>query len=253
MTTQDQTAAPSAESHPFREGLRDGFPIGLGYFAVAFSIGISARAAGLDAFQAFMASLLNIASAGEYVGFALIAAHASYLEIAIGTLVTNARYLLMSTALSQRFNPKTSTLHRVGVGFGVTDEIFGITIARPGDVVPAYSYGAMLASVPLWCIGTAAGVIAGDALPAQVVTAPSISIFGMFLAIIIPAAKVERGALLCVAVGFAASLLATHVIPFTMAWSSGTRTIVLTIIIASAIALLLPVRDDDEEVSDHAA
>ena len=136
MTTQDQTAAPSAESHPFREGLRDGFPIGLGYFAVAFSIGISARAAGLDAFQAFMASLLNIASAGEYVGFALIAAHASFLEIAIGTLVTNARYLLMSTALSQRFNPKTSTLHRVGVGFGVTDEIFGITIARPGDVVP---------------------------------------------------------------------------------------------------------------------
>ena len=81
MTTQDQTAAPSAESHPFREGLRDGFPIGLGYFAVAFSIGISARAAGLDAFQAFMASLLNIASAGEYAGATGLEALLGYLYL----------------------------------------------------------------------------------------------------------------------------------------------------------------------------
>ena len=89
------------------EGMRDGLPIGLGYFAVSFSLGIVARNAGLNAFQGFLASLLTNASAGEYAIFTLIAANATYFEVAIMTLITNARYLLMSCALSQRFSPDT--------------------------------------------------------------------------------------------------------------------------------------------------
>ena len=236
------------QPNPFLAGLRDGLPIGLGYLAVAFSLGIAARAAGLNAFQGFMASLLNIASAGEYVGFTMIAAQASYLEIAAGTLVTNARYLLMSTALSQRFNEGTPFAHRIGVGLGVTDELFGLAIATP-QVVPVYQYGAMLSSIPLWCIGTSAGIIAGEVLPARVVTALSVSLFGMFLAIIMPAARDDRVVRVCVIASFVASYVASHLIPFTMAWSSGTRTIVLTIVIAAVAALLRPV---DEE-GDHAA
>ena len=67
----------------FRHGMRDGSPIALGYFAVAFTLGIAARNAGLSAIQALIASALNNASAGEYAGFALIAAGSSYLEPAI--------------------------------------------------------------------------------------------------------------------------------------------------------------------------
>ena len=40
-------------------GIRDGIPIGLGYFAVSFSLGIAARKAGLSPFQGFLASLFN--------------------------------------------------------------------------------------------------------------------------------------------------------------------------------------------------
>ena len=82
----------------FLHGMRDGSPIALGYFAVAFTLGIAARNAGLSAIQALIASALNNASAGEYAGFALIAAGSSYVETAIMTLVVNARYLLMSCA-----------------------------------------------------------------------------------------------------------------------------------------------------------
>lgn len=113
------------------EGLRDGLPIGLGYFAVAFSLGIVAKNAGLTPLQGFIASFFNVASAGEYALFTSIQNSASYLEIAVITLVVNMRYLLMSCALSQRFDPKTPFIHRFFVGFGITDEIFGITIARP--------------------------------------------------------------------------------------------------------------------------
>ena len=87
----------------FCDGMRDGVPIALGYFAVSFSLGIAARKAGFTPFQGFLVSLLNNASAGEYAAFALIMANATYFEVAVITLIANARYLLMSCALAQRF------------------------------------------------------------------------------------------------------------------------------------------------------
>ena len=93
-------------ARPFLEGMRDGIPIALGYVAGAVSLGIAARNAGLDAWQAFVASALNLASAGEYAGFSAIAANAGYLEVATVTLITNARYFLMGASLAQRFDPE---------------------------------------------------------------------------------------------------------------------------------------------------
>ena len=226
----------------FLAGVRDGVPIGLGYLAVAFSLGIAARNAGLNAFQGFLISLLNNASAGEYAAFTVIAADSGFLEMALITLITNARYLLMSCSLSQKFSPDTPLYHRLLVGYDVTDELFGIAIARPGYLDPFYSYGAFLPAIPGWAIGTALGVTAGSILPARLVSALSVALFGMFLAIIIPPSKKNPVVLGCVAVSFAASWLCT-VLPYVKTLSEGTRTILLTILIASAAALLFPVKD----------
>lgn len=125
-----QTHSNSRRSVYF-EGLRDGFPIGLGYFAVSFSLGIAARNAGLTVTQGLLSSLLCNASAGEYALFTLIGSGAACVEIALATLIINARYLLMSCALSQRMSPDMPFYHRFFIGFDVTDELFGITIARP--------------------------------------------------------------------------------------------------------------------------
>lgn len=78
-----------------------------GLFRRLISLGIAARSAGLTPIQGFIASLFNNASAGEYAAFSLIAAGATYVEVAIITLIANARYLLMSCALAQRFAPGT--------------------------------------------------------------------------------------------------------------------------------------------------
>lgn len=227
-----------------REGFRDGIPIGLGYFVVAFSLGIAARNAGLSPWEGFVASLLNNASAGEYAAFTLMAAQASYVEMAAVTLIANARYLLMSTALSQRFSPATGTLHRVLVGFDVTDELFGIAIARPGWVDPFYSYGAFVPALSGWSTGTALGIVMGNILPDRAVSALSVALFGMFLAIIVPPARKSRVVLGCVVVSFAASLIFS-LAPLFSSWSTGTRTIVLTVVISSVAALLFPVSDDE--------
>ena len=234
----------------FCEGMRDGIPIALGYLAVSFSLGIAARNAGLTAFQGFLASLLNNASAGEYAAFTLIAANATYLEVAIITLISNARYLLMSCALTQRFAPGTPFFHRLIIAYDVTDELFGITIARPGYLNPFYTYGAIVLAAPAWSVGTALGIMAGNVLPLRVVSALSgeiqwamggfsVMLYGMFLAIIIPPARKDKVVAALVAISFALSFAGSY-LPVVSSMSSGTRTIILTVVISSAAAILFP-------------
>ncbi|MDO4280219.1 MAG: AzlC family ABC transporter permease [Peptococcaceae bacterium] len=244
------TIAASPHAPAFREGLRDGVPIGLGYFAVAFSLGIQAASIGLGPFQGFLLSALVNASAGEYAAMTVMAALGTYLEMFIITLVANARYMLMSASLSQRFSPETPFVHRLLVGFGITDELFGITIARPGAVDPFYSYGAFTVALPGWALGTVAGIIAGDVLPEILVGALSVALFGMFLAIIIPPARKDRIVGVLVAISFAASYAASK-LPVTAALSEGTRTIILTLLIAGAAAVVCPIKPQQSEKEER--
>ena len=230
----------------FMEGVHDGVPIALGYFVVAFTLGILAKTAGLSAWQGFVTSAVNIASAGEYAGFTVIAAQAPYLEIAMLTLVANARYFLMAAALAQRFAPDTPLLHRLAVSFGVTDEVFGITVARGGMVQPYYNYGALAISVPAWSAGTSAGILAGGILPAAAVSALSVALYGMFVWVILPPAKKSRPIAGMVLASFLLSLAATYA-PLTSELSGGTRTIILTLLIAGVGAALFPVHEEPED------
>ncbi len=222
-----------------RRGARDGVPIGLGYFAVAFALGIQAKVVGLRPFQGFVMSRFGHASAGEYAALKVIGARSALMVMAVMTLIANARYLLMSAAMSQRMDPKGSFVHRLGMSFLITDELFAITIARPGYLSPAYMYGAALVACPSWATGTALGCIAGDVMPARAVSALSVALFGMFLAIIIPPAKQSRVIAGLIAVCFAASY-ALSVLPLVSTLSEGTRVIILTVVIASGAAILFP-------------
>lgn len=229
------------------DGCRDGFPIGLGYFAVSFSLGIFAKQVGCSAIQGIINSFFNHASAGEYAVYSMIGVGASYLEMAIMTLIVNARYLLMSTALSQRIHPDTSFIHRLGIGFHVTDELFAISINRPGYVNPFYCYGAFLVAVIGWCAGTATGIVAGGILPARLVSALSVALYGMFLACIMPEARRHKFVAVLIVISFILSYIANEAALFAKI-SSGTKTIILTVVIASVAAIVFPhpeVEDDD--------
>lgn len=228
----------------FSNGMRDGIPIGLGYFAVAFTLGIAAKNAGLNAWQSFIVSLTNNASAGEYAGFTMIAANATYLEMAVMILVANARYLLMSCALSQKLDSKTPLFHRMLIGFDVTDEIFGICINVKDKLNPYYAYGAMAVAIPGWSIGTYIGVLMGNVLPDSLVSALSVGLYGMFIAIIIPPARQNKVILLLVIISMLASTLFT-VLPYLNTLPSGTVVILLTIVISSVAAILFPVKEEE--------
>lgn len=223
-------------------GVRDGIPIALGYFAVSFSLGIMATKSGLSPLQALVASFLNNASAGEYAGFSMIAISSSYIEIAIITLIANARYLLMSIALSQRIRKYTPLHHILIIAHLLTDEIFAVSIARPGDVNPYYTFGVILTASPAWAFGTFFGAIAGNILPIRLVSAFSVALYGMFIAIIIPAAKSDKVILSLVIVSF----LLSYIFSFDFfKVSEGIKTILLTIVISAFGAIFFPLKNGD--------
>lgn len=234
----------------FLKGVRVGFPIGLGYFAVAFSLGIAARGYGFTPFQGFLSSLITYASAGQYMGFSLYAVNGTILQLIILTVIINLRYILMGFALNQRMPAATALSRRILVGSCITDEIFGATIARPGVPSPYYTFGALLTAVPMWAAGTAIGIGMGNILPAKIVSALSVALFGMFIATIIPASKKDRRIMAAVVTAFICSYIAGAV-PALSELSQGTRTIILTIGISALFALILPVpegAEDSEEI-----
>ena len=227
----------------FRKGFKMGIPIGLGYFAVAFSLGIVAANAGLTPFQGFLTSAVMNASAGENAAFIAIRESVPYLQMALITLVSNIRYVLMSFAMSQKIDPKTKMIHRFILGYFLTDEFFALAISQDPYLDPYYSYGAISFASPCWAIGTALGIVMGTILPARIVSALSVALFGMFLAIIIPPAKTSRPICILIILSFISSFLMSRFTPF----SESTSTIILTIAISSLGAILFPVKGEQDE------
>lgn len=227
-------------------GLKHGIPICLGYFAVSFAFGIQAGSIGLTVFQTFLMSITNVTSAGQFSALGVIAAGSSYIEMACTQLLINMRYLLMSCALSQKVDTRFAFAHRFGMAYGVTDEIFGSSICHPGPLNPFYTYGLMSSAIPGWGIGTLLGIICGNILPENIISALGIAIYGMFVAIIIPTAKVDRRVMTVIIAAMSFSFI-FKIVPFLAKVSSGFQIIIITVVIASAAALLFPRTEEEED------
>jgi predicted branched-subunit amino acid permease len=234
------------DKESFKQGLHDGIPIGLGYFVVSFAFGMMASAGGLSVWQAVLISLTNVTSAGQFAGLEIILAGGSYWEMALTQLIINLRYSLMSFSLSQKLRRDVPWTHRYVVAFGVTDEIFGISASRPGKVHPCYNYGAMCVAIPGWTLGTLAGAVSANLLPDFMISALSVAIYGMFLAIIIPPAKQNRAVLYVVAAAMVISTLFA-VVPGLKEVSSGFMIIITTLLVAGVAAVLCPVDQEEKE------
>ena len=73
----------------YKSGLKDGLPIGLGYFSVSFSFGLMAVSNGLSWWQAVLISVANLTSAGQVAGVGIMGAAGACLEMAITTFIIN--------------------------------------------------------------------------------------------------------------------------------------------------------------------
>ncbi len=231
----------------YKEGVRDGFPIFLGYLAVSFSFGIQAKKLGMNAFQAGFMSLSNVTSAGQFSGLTLIFAGTTLVELALTQFIINSRYMLMSSALSQRIHSDQPLHTRMLMAFGVTDEVFALSIAQEGILDPVYTYGLMSSAIPGWVSGTVLGVLSGSLLPTRVLDALGLALYGMLIAIIVPPAKESKILAFFILLSMASHYCFTKA-PGLRELSGGVTIIILTMILTSVAALLFPREETDDEL-----
>lgn len=227
----------------WQSGLRDGFPLGIAYFAVAFAFGIVAAKSHLSIFDSFFMSLTNLTSAGQFVGITLIQAKVSYMEMFLTQIILNIRYLIMSCSLSQKYDADLPVIHRAICACAVTDEMFGVVCCQPGKVSPFYTYGLLFMTVPSWCLGTVCGCFSGSLLSKSLISALGIVVYALYFAIVVPPAKHDKVvryvcfASIIMALGFA-------YLPYLKTFTSGMRILIITIVVSSVAAILCPVKDD---------
>ncbi len=225
----------------FLKGIKDGLPIGLGYFSVSFGFGILCINLGLPVWAAVVTSLTNLTSAGQVAGVGVMAAGGSLLEMALTQLVINSRYCLMGLSLSQKLGDGFTTPHRMLAAHGITDEIFAVAYAQEGKLQPIYLYGMTGISVLGWVSGTFLGAVLGQVLPQVLSDAMGIMLYGMFLAVVIPPARKERGILMAALLAALCSMVFTWLLTMV---SGGFAVIISAVLSAAVCAWLFPKNEE---------
>ena len=227
----------------YKNGLKDGIPIMLGYFAVSIAFGVTAVEMGVSEFIAVLISMTNLTSAGQLAGLSVIAVMGTVFEIILTQLVINARYFLMSLTLSQKLDAKFRLLDRFLCAFGITDEIFAVAVSKK-QVSSKYMYGLITLPFFGWTIGTLLGALLGSILPEIIVNALSIALFSMFIAIIIPKAMEDNKVIIVIVISACLSCL-FYFIPFLSQISSGISYIICALVASIIGAIFLPVKEED--------
>lgn len=226
----------------FSKGIRDGLPICLGYLSVSFTFGLMATQGGLPVWIAVLISMTNLTSAGQFAGTALIISGGAYFELAITTFVINIRYMLMSLSLSQRVDENMTTPQRLGLSFGITDEIFAVAIQQKGIINARYLTGLIVTPYFGWAVGTLIGAAATGLLPTSIRSALGIAIYGMFIAILVPPAGQNRVIALVILIAMALSCLFKWT-SFLSSLSSGWVIIICAVIAAGIAAWRFPIKE----------
>lgn len=227
-----------------KRGIKDGIPIGLGYFSVSFSFGILACANGFSIFEAVLISMTNLTSAGQFAGITIMASMGSLLEMAFTQLIINMRYSLMAVSLSQKVDKRFGVPARLLLGFGITDEIFAVAMGSRKDISRKYFLGLIILPYIGWTLGTLAGAVCGNIMPGIISDALGIALFGMFIAIVVPDMKKNEKIVMTVVMAVVISCILYYV-PFFSKVSSGFA-VIISAVTASAVAAFVSVRGDSE-------
>lgn len=227
----------------YKRGLRYGIPIGLGYLSVSFTFGIMAVSYGLSWWQAVLISMLTVTSAGQFAGIGVMLHPGQYIEMLISQLTINVRYSFMSISLSQKVDGKFKGLYRWLLGFFMTDEIFAV--ASTEEKV-SRSFFAGLATLPYlgWTLGTLVGALLGNILPHRLMSALSLAIYGMFVAIVVPEMKRRKTVLVVVIMAIILSCL-FYFVPLLQQVSGGLAISICAILAAALGAIMFPVKEGE--------
>lgn len=174
-------------THPFLKGCKAGIPVAIGYVPIAIAFGLLACSNGFSVMAAVSMSVFVFAGASQFVGVGMLAMGSPIIEIALTTLMLNFRHFVMASSLSQRLPKGLPKWLLAALSFGITDESFALASFQPeAELNPMFVLGANLFTYASWVLGSVLGAFAGGFIPAFLQDAMGISLYAMFVGLLVP-------------------------------------------------------------------
>lgn len=188
LETEKNKSTDSQTSLNILAGLKDAFPIMLGYFSVAMAFGLLVKSADLYLKDAVLFSTVVFAGASQFMALNMLINGISVLSIVTATFLVNFRHFIMSASLSSRLiKPKRWQIPFIA--FGVTDETFSVVMARESNLSPIYVMSVSFFSYISWGSGTAAGFILGTFIPDALGDSLGMGLYVLFMSLLVPEIK----------------------------------------------------------------
>jgi branched chain amino acid efflux pump len=191
----------------FRHGFRAMTPLWLGVVPFGLAYAVIAREAGLSLVQTQALSLLVFAGSSQVSAVGLFARSAGGLAIVLTTFLLNVRHVLYGMSLG-RVVPLTPR-QRVVAAFFLTDEAYGVSIARGARTFP-FLLGAELSLYVVWNLATLAGALLGGVIPDPERIGVDLVFPIAFLALLVPLLRRRLDVLVALFAGVLAWALAQH-------------------------------------------
>ena len=170
-------------------GLKTALPVILGFIPVGIAYAIMARQAGLSIFETCLMSITVFAGASQMMAAGMIGTNATFITIIIATFILNLRHIIMSMCVFNKMEKCNKGLKCLA-SFGVTDESFAIFAPTQNKKNTIwYFLGLITVSYLSWNVGTLIGAISSDFIPDIITASLGISLYAMFIALLMPNLK----------------------------------------------------------------
>lgn len=221
----------------FIAGIQSGTPVILGYIPIGIAYGMMAAHAHLPLTAIMSLSLFVYTGAGEMAAVGMISQGATIMAIVITTFILNLRMIIQSTCVMNKLK-NGNRLERAILSFWITDETFAVYMTDK-NVKPTkwFFFGLGLTCWLSWAVGSFIGAIATDVMPATLSKALGISLYAMFIALLVPSAKKSVRLLAVILLTACISLVCNQF------FSSSTSIIIATL--SSALLGMLWVKKED--------
>ncbi|UCG21445.1 MAG: AzlC family ABC transporter permease [Deltaproteobacteria bacterium] len=235
VNTSEPARQQLAATSIFKEGLKAGWPICLGYLPIGLAFGVLAQKAGLNAFEIGLMSLLVFAGSSQFIAVSMLSGGASVLSIVLTTFVINLRHLLMSSSLAVYLRSANKTWTAL-FAYGVTDESFAVNLTRFRDSNWDWRQALVVnhSANVAWIASSVVGAYSGQFIPAGAFGI-DYALIAMFLCLLVFQLRGRLYAVTAIVAGSLAVLLAL-LIP-------GNSYIVLASVLAATIGVIFRRKD----------
>ena len=180
-------------------------------------------------FETISMSFLVYAGAGQIIAATMLLNGATAMAIILTNFVVNLRYFVMSTCVLNQVEESNLPLNILAAHVTV-DESFAMFSLSEDSNIWIY-LGIAITAWLSWCLGAGIGVVVLDLLPVIVTNSFNISLYALFVAILIPAIKESKQIALLVFI--------TAVLNIVLSQFLGNWSLIVSTLVGAAIGMYI--------------